>query len=138
MEFHSMVGMARSPEEVKAEAEKFSMPSAASPKGPVYPYGLCLRLDEECLDKLGIDGDLPSIGDMVHLIAMAEVTSARQEKIRDADGNEKVCRCIELQITHLSAEDEDDEDPEERRERQEARDNGRRSSFYEDDEDGEV
>lgn len=134
MQFHSMVDMARSPEEIQETMP--TMPEA--PKGPVYPYGLCIRLSEDELEKLGIDGDLPAIGDMVHLHAMAEVTSARAEKTREADGGEKTCRCIELQITHLAAENEDEEDGEERLSRNEARDQGRRQSMYEDGKDAEV
>lgn len=134
MQFHSMVDMARSPEEIQE-----TVPTAPEPpKGPVYPWGLCLRLGDDELEKLGIDGDLPEIGDMVHLHAMAEVTSARSEKTRDAEGNEKTCRCIELQITHLAAENEDEEDGEERLSRNEARDQSRRQSMYEDDDDAEV
>ena len=76
---------------------------------PKYPYGLCIRLDEEVLKKLGLEGDLPCLGEMVHLCGMATVTNVSQNETESESG-EKIKRCsVELQITHLATESEDAE-----------------------------
>jgi len=106
--FQAMVDMAKTP----AEAKKDSMATASPPKPsvPTYPYGLCISLNEEDLAKLGMgDGDLPAIGDMIHLAAMAKVTSVSENQNTAEDGTVKKCCRIELQITHLATENEDEE-----------------------------
>lgn len=75
-----------------------------APMSPRYPWGLCLRLDEKQLAKLDLDADC-EVGDMIHLFAMAKVTSVSSS---DREGGEP-SHNIELQITHLALEDEDDE-----------------------------
>ncbi|HVB17297.1 MAG TPA: hypothetical protein VNF04_12230 [Stellaceae bacterium] len=96
-----MVDLKRTPEE-KAEVVIESMPTPASVND--YPYGLCISLDEDSLEKIDIDDGDVEIGDMLHGFFMAEVTAVRKEQI---DGKAS-CR-VELQITHLGVEDEDDE-----------------------------
>jgi hypothetical protein len=105
--FTQMIDMARTPEEVKEDAPCTigSMP----PKGPLYPWGLCIRLEKDTLEKLGIDGEMPSVGDMIHLWAMAKVTSVSENEMEDGNGGKTTNRCVELQITHLATESEDDE-----------------------------
>jgi hypothetical protein len=108
MAFSNMVDMAREPEEIKED-----MPQVAeAPSAPVYPYGLCLALTEDELEKLGLDGELPKVGMMIHLSAMAKVTSVSQNEREMPDGGKKNCCRVELQITHLATENEDDEDKE--------------------------
>jgi len=107
--FQSMVDMAKSPAEIKKD-----MPSMVSPSYkaavPSYPYGLCISLNEDDLAKLGMDDcQLPSIGDMIHLAAMAKVTSVSENQTTAEDGAVKKCCRIELQITHLATENEDEE-----------------------------
>ena len=80
-----------------------------APSAPTYPYGLCLALSEDELEKLGLDGDLPKVGMMIHLVAMAKVTSVSQNERETTDGGKKNCCRVELQITHLATENEDDE-----------------------------
>lgn len=105
MAFMKMVSMARSPEEIKEQMDKMTS-APEMPDGPQYPYGLCITLCDDELEKLGIDkDDMPEIGDMIHLMAMAKVTSVSQSANSSGDQ-----RRIELQITDLSCEDEDDED----------------------------
>lgn len=92
----SMVDMKKSEETVSPMLDQ-----------PVYPYGLCISLGQEELDKLGIgSGDL-SVSDMLHLHALASVTSISQH---DNINSGPSCR-VELQITHISAiESETEED----------------------------
>jgi hypothetical protein len=100
-----MVDMARDPEEIKED-----MPKAIEPaSGPLYPYGLCISFDEDTLEKLGLDGELPKVGMMIHLIAMAKVTSVSQNEREKSDGSKENCSRVELQITHLATENEDSE-----------------------------
>jgi len=72
-----------------------------------YPYGLCISLTDQELSKLKLD--VPDAGDMIHLFAMAKVTSVSQRD--EADGTK--CSRVELQITHLGLENEDAEEMDE-------------------------
>lgn len=71
--------------------------------GPDYPWGLCIRLSERELDKLGLDGDC-EVGDVLDMRCMAEVTSVSARK----SGGERCCE-VELQITHIDPKEDDDE-----------------------------
>lgn len=99
-----LIDMAHSKEENSVENPIEYVP-------PAYPYGLCLCLTKPELEKLGL-GDDCEIGDFLHLVGMAEVTSI--SKSANATG-ENSCR-VELQITHLGVgdleEDRDDEESE--------------------------
>lgn len=126
MFFAPMVDMAKTPEEVKKDA-----PVALAdvpPKGPLYPWGLCLRLDQDTLAKLKLDGEMPTVGEMIHLCAMAKVTSVSENETEDGNGGKSVNRCVELQITHLATENEDQEGA--AIEEGEAKTAARRSRFY--------
>jgi hypothetical protein len=105
--FTKMISMEKTPEQVNREMG--DGPGAMTAKladMPRYPYGLCLNLESEQLDKLGIDGDC-DVGDLIHLCAMAEVTDISKRKMENGDERLR----IELQITHLATlENEDRED----------------------------
>lgn len=98
-----MVDMKRTPSEV---AE--SMPCLANQ--PEYPYGLCIRLGQDELDKLGITITDIQVNDMVHLHCMGVVTSTSSHESATSGSNS----CVEIQITHLEAEDEEEENKEEK------------------------
>ena len=107
--FAKMIDMAKTPEQVNKEVDNMRPAPPASATSiadnlPKYPYGLCITIENEQLDKMRIDGDC-EVGDMIHLCAMAKVTnvSAREKEGGDVD------RRIELQITHLASENEDEE-----------------------------
>ena len=95
----SMVNFARSPVEVKREMP--TVATSARPSAPEYPYGCCISLDDECLKKMALDGDLPQAGEMIHFEAMAKVTCASVRDEVDADGNATQCGRVELQITDM-------------------------------------
>ena len=97
--FRKMVSLVRTPEEKKEEAE--TPPEMSVPD---VPWGLRICLTEEELEKLDLDDEC-EVGDLIHLFAMAEVTSVSKNK---SDSGEH-CR-IELSITHLSVEEESDEE----------------------------
>lgn len=101
--FAKMISMARTPAEAKKEVDKYDMPATVSPVAsvPTYPYGLCISLDEETLGKLGMDGELPAVGEVMQFTAMAKVTSASQSEHERSDGSKEQCCRIELQITDM-------------------------------------
>ncbi|MET4341944.1 capsid staple protein [Bradyrhizobium sp. RT9a] len=100
--FAKMVSMARTPEEAKAEVAKYDAPSPASVASvPTYPYGLCISLDEETMEKLGMDGEMPSVGEVMQFTAMAKVTSASINEREKSDGTKEQCCRLELQITDM-------------------------------------
>jgi hypothetical protein len=96
----SMVNLARSPEETKGDMPQTAV-MASKPTVPEYPYGCCISLDDECLKKMALDGDLPQAGEMIHFEAMAKVTCASVRDEVDAAGNATQCRRVELQITDM-------------------------------------
>jgi hypothetical protein len=96
----AMVSMRRTPAE-KAEEK------AAINDGPEYPWGLCISLCQDELDKLGLAGEV-KVGDMLHLHCMAKVTSVSES---DSEMSGPSCR-VELQITDMVGEDEDSENAE--------------------------
>lgn len=93
--------MAHTPEDIKEERAEQSYPAPVG-MASKYPYGLCISLGEDELEKLGImteDGklSLPDVGDIVSLAAAAKVTSVTSREREDGE-----CDCrVELQITHL-------------------------------------
>lgn len=111
MYFSSMIDMAKPIEKVKEETAPIAM-GASAPTTAVYPWGLCLSFDDDTLSKLKLDGEMPSVGEMIHLCAMAKVTSVSENEQEDGNGGKKTCRRVELQITHLATENEDQENAE--------------------------
>lgn len=99
----AMVDLKKTPEE---KQEEISLPNVNMISD--YPYGLCLHIDKDTLDKLGFDLEDLGINDMIHFHAMAVVTSKSMSANQISDGG-----CVELQITHMSAESEDEENEEE-------------------------
>ena len=100
--FHKMVSMLRTPDEKAEERIRDSYPPPISAM-PDVPYGLCISLTQVELEKLDLEEDM-DVGDMIHLFAMAKVTSV--SKRDTADG----CDCrVELSIVSLAVEDESTE-----------------------------
>lgn len=101
--FSKMVSMANTPEEAKKD---MAMPASVSAmSGPKYPYGLCLSLDDDSLKKLGLAGDMPAVGEVIHFTAIAKVTSASMNDRETTDGGSEQCCRIELQITDMGVPD---------------------------------
>lgn len=72
-----------------------------------YPYGLCICLDTQSLEKLGLDGDC-AVGDELEFKARAKVKHASH-----TDNNGTVSHRIELQITHMEVTEHEDAETEE-------------------------
>lgn len=61
-----------------------------------YPYGLCIRLEDEQIEKLGFHG-MPRIGDKFYLKGFVEVKELGEHS-SEHEGKE---RNMSLQITHM-------------------------------------
>ena len=105
MKMHPMVSMAYDDE----ESYEAPMPIAMDDK-PSYPYELRIALTDKTMAKLGIDPAeaMQGIGGLVHLHALARITSASMDQ---REGGEACCR-VELQIEDMSIESEDAENAE--------------------------
>lgn len=99
-----MIDLARSPAEKKEVAGELTPATPSADSLPDYPYGLCLCLDQDTLEKLGMADEEIGVGDIMHIHGFAKVTSVSENQ--DGGGSRKR---VELQLTHMVAEDEDDE-----------------------------
>lgn len=110
--FSKMMSMELTPKEANDKLDAMS-PSPPMSKTalvdhmPVYPYGLCISLETDQLERLGLEVGECEVGDTVHLTCMAKVTSVSS---REQMGG--TCDRVELQITDIACE-EADEDPNE-------------------------
>lgn len=86
----TMVNMRMSNE----EAKEYAQPEAGD--APEYPYGLCLDLDDDALEKLGINS-LPAVGAVMTITARVFVKST---SAYNTQGGESESR-ISLQITDM-------------------------------------
>ena len=69
---------------------------------PDYPYGLCIHMDKDELDKLGIS-DLPKVGTEMMLEVKVKVTRVSQSAMEGADEQTSV----DFQITDIGIETDD-------------------------------
>lgn len=74
---------------------------------PDYPYSLRICLTEKEFKKLGLDPSVAVVGGIVHLHALARITSVSAED-RESGSS---CR-VEMQIEDLAVESEDEENEE--------------------------
>lgn len=81
------------------KAKELNAPATVGADAPRYPYGLCLSLENDALDKLGLKS-LPKIGAVVEVIAKAKVQ--RVSETDTTEGGKR--RSLELQITDLGFE----------------------------------
>lgn len=88
-----LVNLANSPEEAKEQGAICT----SEGEGPKYPYGLCLDLNDDVLEKLGITS-LPPVGTVMHITAMAKVT-----RVSEHENEKESERCVGLQITDMAA-----------------------------------
>lgn len=96
-----MVNMKMSKEEAKEQT------LLDEPKQEEYPFGLCISLDDESLQKLGIK-EIPKVGAEYTFEAKAVVT--RTSSSSDTQGEDE--STISLQITDLDfGADTDDKSP---------------------------
>lgn len=87
-----IVSMVQEPKEAEKPA------TAPSVDQPRFPYGLCIRLDEQSIKKLGWK-DLPKAKTPVTIEAKGVVVSTRI-----SEGAEYSSMGVEIQITHLGVD----------------------------------
>lgn len=90
----TLINMTLTQDEAKQENE-------VNPDPPKYPWGLCLTLNDDSLDKLGMD-KLPEIGTKMRLVAMVEVTGVSASTYQ---GAEEKRSSVDLQVTDMSIDD---------------------------------
>lgn len=98
-EISKMTDMALTP----SEAVEQTMPMSLA-NTPRYPYGLCISLCQDELEKLGFAAGDMEVGDVVHLHALAKVTSVSQNETEGGMNSR-----VELQLVMIEIESEDAE-----------------------------
>ena len=98
----ALVDMKLTPKEVKKEKAENCVGGV-----PPYPWGLCLRLEKEDLDKLKFP-KLPQVGDEFHITAVGIVTSV-SSSMRDQKDEEKTVS-IQIKMLDMASEGPDDKD----------------------------
>lgn len=78
------------------EAKEYTEGGAIASDSPEYPYGLCIRLDDDALEKLGMTA-LPAIGTEMMVMAKVIVKSTSAYSRQGGEDHKDV----ELQITDL-------------------------------------
>lgn len=85
----------------KTDADAKMAPSSMATDRPAYPWGLSVNLDDDCLEKLGIDIADLKVGGKMSLIAQVEVTSLSSNQSKGSAASQSVG----LQITDMCLED---------------------------------
>lgn len=75
-----------------------------------YPYGLCISLCKDEMEKLDLNFEDMEVGEILHLHALARVTSRSNQETEGGDNPR-----IELVLAFLEVENEDKENQEEDR-----------------------
>lgn len=89
---------------ITKEENKETTASLAVDSRPEYPYGLVIELEEDGLQKLGID-TMPEVGKTVMVMARADVQSVSENKTKEGER-----RRLSLQITDLAIEPEKEDE----------------------------
>lgn len=97
--------------ELDDEDQYDAIPAMPGMEKPRYPYCLRLSFDESILDKLDLDIKDFEVGGIIHLHALARITSVSQNAV-EVNGEKKNCERAELQIEDLAVESEDQENRE--------------------------
>src|SRR5690349_20212871 len=92
-----LVSMKLSPAAQEKAVDACCAPPA--PDAPRYPWGLTLNLDNEALDKLGIE-KMPAAG--AELLLVAKVSVTRTGSVDTAEGGKM--RDLALQVTDMALE----------------------------------
>lgn len=91
-----LVSLKRTPEDKRKDMGE---PAPIEAMAPDYPWGTCIHLDTDELEKLGIK-KLPEVGTVLTLTAKVRVTRRSEsegENYPGADSEEN--KCLDLQIT---------------------------------------
>lgn len=86
----SLINMEMSKREAKEQTEPMTSDA------PKYPWGLCVVINSEALEKLGIDA-LPAVDTEVTIVAKAQVSRISDSQTQGGESN----RSMDLQITDM-------------------------------------
>jgi hypothetical protein len=86
----------------KAEREARYSEKSIATEGPMYPYGLSIQLDDESLEKLGIDVKDLAVGSTMVLVAKVEISSVSSNESTGGPARQSAS----LQITEMCLEGE--------------------------------
>lgn len=95
-----MVSMKRTAADKRADKMEQASVEAIAPD---YPYGLCIHLDKDELDKLGLGDSLPKVGTEFVWTVKATVTAARQSVSTSTRGDDDYIS-VDFQITDIGTE----------------------------------
>lgn len=96
-----MVSMKRTAADKRADKMEQAPIEAIAPD---YPYGLCIHLDKDELDKLGMGKSLPKVGAEYTWTVKATVTAARQSVSTSTRGDDEYTS-VDFQITDIGTEE---------------------------------
>lgn len=72
----------------------------------LYPYGLCIYLDDDSLEKLGLQGEyLPKLDQVMELKIKVQVTSINSMKVRDEDESSCSLQITEMEVVEAESKD---------------------------------
>lgn len=89
----TLINMQQSAEEAKEQNEP------AVSEAPKYPWGLCITLNDDSLEKLGVKS-LPAVGSQVTIVAKADVSRVSGYQTQGGDSEAS----LDLQITDMQVE----------------------------------
>ena len=92
----TLISMKRTPEDMRKDMGETAPVTSIAPD---YPYGLCIHLDKDELDKLGMR-QLPDVGSEFPICASVRVTCVRKSAVEGADEETSV----DLQITAMAVD----------------------------------
>jgi hypothetical protein len=93
-----MISMKRTPEDKREDAGAHAPMEAMAPD---YPYGLCIHMDKDELDKLGIT-DLPKVGTEMTMTVKVCVSMVSQSAATGKEAYEQTS--VNFQITDMALE----------------------------------
>lgn len=83
------------------EKEKYAAKESTLVEQPRYPYGLCLHLDDEVMQRLGLK-ELPKVGKPIMVHAIADVTGVSENEYTTEGGKAEKRASVTIQITDLA------------------------------------
>jgi len=92
----------KKPKLSKRKLRENMMPETAAMDQPSYPWGLEINLENDSVEKLGIDIENTKAGDEIMIMAKAKVTNVSQRENIERSGNKKINKSIGLQITDMA------------------------------------
>ena len=95
-----LISMKRTPEDKRKDQGE---PADITSIAPDYPYGLCIHMDGDELDKLGMT-QLPEVGVEMPMDVLVRVTCVRQSAMEGADEE----RSVDFQIIAMAVDTGDE------------------------------